>query len=606
MSAFARPRLCPLDIPLILETIGTFLPLKDHCVCSLVSRQWYASIAPFVWWHILSDCDAILRRLYRFRSAPNIQLHPDYRLEAEYLGLIDRLVRRVDAAPGLHRWRRTHLDCVSYLSFILMGWLCDNTRVIVYHYRPPPKLGYWDERRAFKVSTQYLTTQERPNRIIEVVERSRHLERLFLEDEHEPEGPITYHWQTLATPGSIGAGARLWTMQPRWPNLQSVELRHCRVEHQFLQVLFSNCPALRQMWLSHVSFEDPGTGKLQGALFQQPSQGVLATTTPVLSAGAFKMPPIQVLGLCRVSGITLGDQVEFAGQLPQLRVLAFIQHPSEIDRTFILKPSFHALRKLDLISGKKGPSQTRSVSSLIVLMLYLEDLTLQDYIVTSAVFNAIRERRSTLKRLAFKRCSVATDFEGWSTTSLPHSVLRCCSNLHTFWCTGHESMSLDCNPELFDQQRWVCADLEDLKITPDCAPKNNATYTAVEAQAALCLQLSMLSQLKNLSFAGSIGCRLFQVGDGLLLPSRFEQLEILDLASTELESCARLTVEHARIMAQGWPCLKAIHGLYHMENREFVEYMRGHRPEVRLSQYQMSEEAVPVPSTEDMGARSAS
>ncbi|KAF9562697.1 hypothetical protein EC968_005179 [Mortierella alpina] len=184
--------LSPLDLPMVLEEIGTFLGPSDLCACALVNRHWHVYFAPFLYWLALEDCDAIVKRLYDINIARPLkrgdsanfetaEFNPNYRLQADYLAHIDALLERIKRSSSIHRESRRVLASLSYRSFIILGTLCDNIRRIDFTFcspESPPSPGPEVSPEVYAMSTQHMLTQQRPDRVTEVLERT--LKRLRL------------------------------------------------------------------------------------------------------------------------------------------------------------------------------------------------------------------------------------------------------------------------------------------------------------------------------------------------------------------------------------------------------------------------------------------
>ncbi|KAK3822955.1 MAG: hypothetical protein J3Q66DRAFT_330493 [Benniella sp.] len=292
-------------------------------------------------------------------------------------------------------------------------------------------------------------------------------------------------------------------------------------------------------------------------------------------------PSVELLVFSRVSGLTIFQQMNFARQLPNLVQFLFIKSSMVEDRLDDLLPGFRSLQKFHLVQTNSNIQDTVNVDSSLRALTSnrLNDLAIEGVVIRNSLSLVIQRHSLHLTSLSIENCRISSDMEGADT--LLHTLLQCCPSLKNFKCLSID-VRLCCDPALFDQHVWTCTDLENLTVVPDCEPRNDL-YTAVQAQEAFFSRIATLSQLKELSFAGCVGKRSFVVEDGLFLLRGMDKLEMVQLASSGLDDCVKLTEQHAEFMAREWPQLKVILGPYHMECRSFVAYLKSHRPDVRVS-----------------------
>ncbi|KAF9281473.1 hypothetical protein BGZ68_006626 [Mortierella alpina] len=574
--------LSPLDLPLVLEEIGTHLKPSDLYACALVSRHWNTYFAPFLYWLALEDCDAIAQRLYDINIARPLKLgkfanvesrkkfDPNYRLQVDYLSHVDALVKKIDhssSSSAMHRRARRTLRCESLMSFILLGTLCDNVREIFLTLRSSSTLA--DPRpevdpEVYTMSRKHLLTQERPDRVVQVLERCARLERLVLKDRFTAYG--AYYQLTRSARLGHWRDVRLPLTAPRWPNLKLVELHGCTLDGSFLRILFINAPILKILRLTEISIRttsDPNADL--GFLDPHPDAH----------------PALEELLIFRPDIYPIGMQLELARLQPKLKTLQ-ITYEQDSGPPLFFAPGFHALEKL-----RVHTKSSYSIAPVVQAANRLGHLWVEGKVVIDeAMALGIKRHSWTLTTLTINCLARAT----WQPVSNNgaenplHLILRSCHALKS--CTMLNP-SLDCNPAEFDRP-WVCNEIEHLIILPNCEPKDigagqTAAYTSFQAQAALYLQLSRLKSLKTLGFGGGVGSRSFYVEEHLEMLCGLDQLEVLHLHSQDLDSNAQVTVEHAVLVTNHWPRLKAIQGLYHFVCKPFVEYVKTHRPDLDLS-----------------------
>ncbi|KAI1312308.1 hypothetical protein EDD11_002962 [Mortierella claussenii] len=278
-----------------------------------------------------------------------------------------------------------------------------------------------------------------------------------------------------------------------------------------------------------------------------------------------------------------GQQImSFAAQLPVLERFRFV---GEIERPLYLPGTnnFPTLKRLELIMQSEDSRMENTIMAGVVrAMNCIEELPLYTISISSGLLRDIRQHSRTLTMLRFQSCSVASDLKDIHL----HQIFRSCYVLKSLVCTylpASPNVTLACDPCIFDQQIWACSGLETLRVAPDCVLRGMG-YDSLEAQAAFFQQLAMLPYLKELGFARGVGSRSFYLEETLhLLIQSVPNLEVLDVASTELENNANFKPDHAELICRGLPNLKALRGLYHIDCREFVNYIRQHRPEVDLA-----------------------
>ncbi|KAF9983888.1 hypothetical protein BGZ75_004554 [Mortierella antarctica] len=605
--------LSPFDLPMVLEEIGTFLSPSDLCACALVNRHWHTYFAPFLYWLALEDCDAILQRLYdiniarpleigwyanpenvnakyfktrNFKKPKNLKeiknfrtkkiFDPKYRLEVDYLSQIDTLLRRIEhpsVSSAVHRKARRVLSCQSLMSFILMGTLCDNVREIDFSFKAPPTLispGPGISPEVCAISTKHVLTQERPDRVTEVIERSTRLERLVLKDDCEKH-PAIYRWTNSSLPGSRRDVQLPFLSTPRWPNLRLVQLCGCALDDSFLRTLFVNTPVLKSLRLDEITIR---------------STSNFDTDLGTLDLHPDAHPALEELMMFRPKNYPIKKQMELARVQPSLKTLS-LTYNKEFHPPLFIAPGFHALRKLRVHVITFG--EACNIAPIVQSANRLEDLWIGGRVVLDeALALAIKRHRQTLTKLVIDitvGSEPTTLHSPWSLNGPEnplHLILRSCHALKS--CTIPSSV-LKCDPAQFGQP-WVCHEMEELAILPDCEPETPlrlSSYTAFQAQSALFLQLSRLRYLKTLGFSGGVGSRSFYVEDHLSMLCELDELEELQLYSYDLQTNARLTVEHAMLVTNNWPRLKAIRGLMHFVNEDFVEYVRMQRPDLDLT-----------------------
>ncbi|KAF9954834.1 hypothetical protein BGZ72_004263 [Mortierella alpina] len=596
----------PFDLPVVLEEIGTLLEPSDLYACALVSRHWHSSFAPFLYWLALEDCDAIAQRLYDVNIARPLKIgvldnfmtknfkapmmaktkssktekifDPKYRLEADYLAHIDTLVKRIEHSPTsfVHRQMRTVLSCRSFMSFILLGTLCNNIREIDFLFTAPPSYinpGPGISPAVCAISTKHLFTQERPDRVIEVIERSTRLERLVLKDDCEKHS-VVYRWVRSAMPGPW-RDVQLPLSAPRWPNLSHVQLLGCVLDNSFLRTLFVNTPMLKSLRLSEItirSLSNPGAD------------------LDVLNPHPDTHPTLEELMIFRPKNYPMRMQMDLARVQPSLKTL-LLTYGKNFDQPLFFAPGFHALRKLRVLVRVESVQNAYNFVPIVQAANQLEDLWIEGkVIIDEALSLAIKKHSRTLTKIVID-CYSELEPTAWhplGSLNGPenplHMILRSCYALKS---CALRSPALDCDPAEFELP-WACNEIEELTILPDCEPRmpsagQFSSYTPEQAQSALFLQLSRLKALKTLDFGSGVGSRSFYVEGHLEMLCELDQLQVLSLYSQGLASNAKLTVEHAMLFANNWPHLKAIRGLYYFVCGPFVEYLKMHRPHLDLT-----------------------
>ncbi|KAF9966850.1 hypothetical protein BGZ70_001016 [Mortierella alpina] len=600
----------PLDVPMILEEIGTFLGPSDLYACALVNRHWHSHFAPFLYWLALEDCDAIVQRLYDNNVAYPLEIgayanyktnnikagnfliknfkkpnkfktqkifDPKYRLEEDYLSQIDTLLRRIEnpsTSSVVHRKARRVLSCQSLMSFILLGTLCDKVREINFSFKAPPTFispGPGIDPQVCALSTKHVFSQERPDRVIEVIERNALLERLVLKDDCEKH-PAVYRWVDPALQ-KPWCDVQLPLTAPRWPNLRWVQLSGCVLEDSFLRTLFANTPVLKSLRLDEITVHRTSNS---------------GTDLDLLDLHPAAHPALEELMMFRPKNYPIGMQMDLARVQPNLKSLS-LTYNKQFHGPLFTTPGFYALRRLRIHAVDAGAGC--NISAIVQSANRLEDLWIggEGVILDEALALAIRRHCQTLTKLVI-------DIRYWSMPRLDHPpgslngpenplhmILRSC---HALLSCTFPSSALSCDPAEFARP-WGCNEIEKLIVVPDCEPEEplpgQASYTPLQAQSALFLQLSRLKSLKTLGFSGGVGSRSFHVEDQLRMLCGLEELEELQLYSSSLETNPKLTVEHGRLVSHHWPRLKAIRGLMHLASESFVEYVRIHRPDLDLT-----------------------
>ncbi|CAO3566725.1 unnamed protein product [Mortierella alpina] len=590
--------LSPLDVPMILEEIGTFLDPSDLYACAVVNRHWHSHFAPFLYWLALEDCDAIVQRLYDNNIAYPLEIgayanykkkniktrnfsqkifDPKYRLEADYLSHIDTLVRRIEhpsTSSVVHRRARRVLSCQSLMSLVLLGTLCDKVREINFSFKAPPTFispGPGIDPRVCALSTKHLLSQERPDRVIEVIERNTHLERLVLVDDCEKH-PAVYRWVDPALQ-KPWCDVQLPLRAPRWPDLRLVQLSGCVLKDSFLRTLFVNTPTLKSLRLDKITIHRTSNS---------------GTDIDLLDVHPDAHPALEELMMFRPKDYPIGMQMDLARVQPNLRSLS-LTYDKQFQAPLFIAPGFYALRRLRI--HLIGVGAGCHMGALVKSASRLEELWIGGggVVLDEALALAIIRHRQTLTKLVIDipRWTMRRTYHAPESLTGPenplHMILRSC---HALLSCTFPDLTLNCNPAEFDRP-WGCHEIEELIITPDCEPKDpfpgESSYTPLQAQSALFLQLSRLRSLKTLGFSGGVGFRSFHVEDHLRMLCELEDLEELQLYSISLETNPRLTVEHGRLVTQHWPRLKAIRGLMHVVSKPFVEYVRIHRPDLDLT-----------------------
>ncbi|KAF9113112.1 hypothetical protein BGX27_002177 [Mortierella sp. AM989] len=406
-------RLVPFDLPLVLEQIGTHLEPKDLLSCTLVCRDWYTQFAPFIWWYILEDCDELLHRIYNkhknattktqttkstkitktYTKKSKINTNgPPFHLETEYMRIIGEYTQKIDnSSCVIHRQRRTRLAYRSFLSFILLGWLCDNIKVINFIFREPPTFmqpQFKNSGSTYNLSDQYYTSQEKPDRIVEIIEKSRRLEELYLEDWGSP----VYRWLDRQLNDAMTLGVDV--ASPRWPNLLYIKLSDCAIDQDFLRILLFNCPSIKHLSLREITIH----GRSDFEIFSFPGDHSFGDNRS--NSGTDNLhfyPPIQKLALYKLKGVTLRQQMHFASQLPKLESLSLsdeiISFPA-----LLLDEGFRALRSLQLsqrIQEYGGPDS----AVIIRTASRIEDLSLKNIRISSPICRAIKGHYACLTHL---------------------------------------------------------------------------------------------------------------------------------------------------------------------------------------------------------------
>ncbi|KAF9178141.1 hypothetical protein BGZ51_008083 [Haplosporangium sp. Z 767] len=580
-----RKGLSPLDLPNIIEQVGTYLGLKDLCACALVNSHFYIYLGPFLWWLSLENTGAILWHLYnsniRFiaqKVSQKNSVNPLYRLEEDFLNHIDKLVKKIESTSAIHRRTRTHLSSTSLLSFILLGWFCDNVRSIDFRFlkqnaphESPRDLDHKLDPAIYTISMDYAYSQERPDRIVQVIERSRCLEELTLQNTMAKEtSALFYRWIDARLPERLHRESPL--IAPQWPHLHTVYLRECNIDGDFVRILLCNSPLLRRLLLFDIDFHQ-GTKTQPSTL--RPSMDTPDNIDSNQESGSDAHPSLRELTLRYFHTMRLAANQDLARLLPHYQKLAVAEEKG-YNPWLSFQTGFKSLRTLYLVFPPLSIENPHSVNitGVVIAAARLENLTIGGGICFDEILcSAIRERSGTLTTLAIQ---YDVGIMGYSSSL--YSILRSCYKLKSFKVFG---LTLDCDPAEFDKP-WACTELETLVVTPNCVARESM-YTSLEAQRAFYRQIASLIHLKVLGFGGGVGCNSFYAADELHLLAGLEQLEILNLKSVRFEGNAALTVEDAQMMERCWPKLRAILGLYHMDLEPFVSYMESHRPEVSLA-----------------------
>ncbi|KAF8976429.1 hypothetical protein BGZ46_008266 [Entomortierella lignicola] len=609
-------RLSPLDLSFVLENIGNQLSLKDILNCTLVSKNWYSHFAPYVWWHILEDCDKLLLHIYQknrlvsipattitrttirraaatttttnpnspFKNtatnrAPTVPTDPSFHLETEFVKYISEFSQKIENSPyaGHLKRTRTHLNSKSFISFILLGWLSENVKVINYVFTTPPfyqdylrynnipNTGTAKVPKNCVISDQYYNTHERTHRAIEIIEKSRHLRVLNMEDSFG--NKFVYSWISLL-PSTVVFSYTL-PPPPQWPNLISVELKGCKLDKFFLNILIVNSPSLKRLTLSEI------TVTRLSDIYDFPDKSY-TIGDDTSDESIFGIPIIQELYLYRVEGVTSRQQIHFASQLPKLTNFSFIDNDESTPQVS-LTSGFKALRTLRLVQRKAlfrgGYHQVMLYASRI------EELKLSGITMDPSVCRSFEGNFRTLTDVHLDSCG--GDPTSSVNNNILHRILRSCYHLKSLKSTNGEQ--LYCDPYLFEREPWICTEIETLVVAPNCTTRAGS-YTIEEARTRYFQQICSLMNLRDLGFAGGVGRYGFVVEEGIcMLVVHLDQLEILRLESDGLETNADLTVEHAKMISKALPNLRAIRGFYHMDRRDFVDYLKEHRPEISLS-----------------------
>ncbi|KAK3846436.1 MAG: hypothetical protein J3R72DRAFT_417645 [Linnemannia gamsii] len=566
-------KLHALELDLVLELIGAALD-NDNDVpalkaCSLINREWHRVFAPFLWWRVIDDVDKVLKRLYKTKYEPALGLaaiDPDAQIESEYLALIDDFVQKVttpSTSSAVHHRRRTHLQTSSLISFVILGGLLSQIRVINYAFEAPPQFESYDHSLGRKVtpencrmSNEYWKSKERVNNIATVLENCPLLQVLRLEDIAHCAEPL--EWLQLEPPSgrtSTGNGPFL----PRWPKLWRAIFGWATFDRHYLEIFLHNCPCLRILRLGYIDFLP-----VRGNIDTRP-----IFPDPTLFGDTSQGSGLEELVMWKLRDVSPEDQLNFALGLPALKTFSFRLDLSYVHLSF--KPGFPHLTSLTLSGDFNHEILIRAAHRLKYLKLE------GSRYVNEAMFKTIVRHRNTLETAIIDSNALAIDLgEG------PHMILRTCHRLLEL--SIHLPVAaLNCNPEMFRDQPWVCTHLRSLAIVLDCVPKNT-TYTPFQAQAAFFEQLtSTCLELQSLSFGGRAGSYDSQLHEGFALLSPLKQLEVLNLQSEAFTTNVQLTEEHGKLVVSEWPKLRAIKGLYHYASRPFVRYVQEHRPEVDLS-----------------------
>ncbi|KAF9966851.1 hypothetical protein BGZ70_001017 [Mortierella alpina] len=580
--------LSPFDLSLVLMEIGTLLGRSDLCACALVNRHWHSHFAPFVYWLELEKCNAIARRLYDINIArplkvgrfaqvkPEKSFDPNYRLLADYLAHMDALVERIkrpSSSPAFHRRIPRALLSLSYLSFTLLGTLSDNVRKINFTFvTPQPFADPGDEIDpdvyAFSAKEPI---QERPDRVMEVIERSGRLEHLALSDYCGSTIRI-FRWIHSANPGQW-RDMQLPLSAPRWPNLKLVELRVCTLDEFFLRTLFVNSPGLKILRLTEVSIRST-SGVDENLGFMNPHPDA--------------HPILEELLIARPKLFPAWMQVDLARIQPNLKTFQLCWETTS-EPPLLFARGFNALTTLGVYFDSPY-----SIAPVVQAASRLESMCIKGKLLLDEALCLAFKRHSwtltTLMIVTDTELRPATMFAPGSRNHAVdplHLILRTCHALK--FCTVLSPV-LKCDPTAFDQP-WACNEIEKLIIIPDCEPKavvpligqsSSASYTPLEAQHAFYRQLARLKSLQILGFYGNVGSRSFHAERYLELLCDLDQLEVLKWHARDLDSSAQPTIEHAVLVVNHWPRLKAIRGLYHYVCRPFVDHVKAHRPDLDL------------------------
>ncbi|KAI8345244.1 hypothetical protein B0O80DRAFT_521583, partial [Mortierella sp. GBAus27b] len=374
-----------------------------------------------------------------------------------------------------------------------------------------------------------------------------------------------------------------------------------------------------RLWLSTVSFKFPPDPTLSNrTLFDFQGTASSESNHDLMEADAthrsthghpYPYPAIEELGFVRVGGISLFEKLNFARQLPNLKRVLFINETFVADDTFEddhddtdisdifligdrlpdVPPGFRSLEKFHFVEihhenvpdpGNKHPLLALSSTN------NLKDLELGGVVIQKELSLAIRRHSIHLTGIEIKDCVLNRGFTG--SELMVHTLLGQCFALKKFKCQSRD-VPLYCDPVLFDRYPWVCSDLEVLVVAPDCTLwpgiEESRAFTSEEAQEGLFRQISTMTQLKELGFAGCVGLRSFSAERGLYLLKDLDQLEMLDVSCPFNFGGADLTEQHAEFMVAQWPQLKTVlRGPYHIyESPEFSVYMATHRPHVKVA-----------------------
>ncbi|CAO3566724.1 unnamed protein product [Mortierella alpina] len=580
--------LSPFDLSLVLMEVGTLLGRSDLCTCALVNRHWHAHFAPFLYWLELERCNTLAQRLYDINIArplkvgkyakvePEKSFDPNYRLLADYFAHVDALVERINrpsSSPTFHRRIPRALFSLSYLSFTLLGTLSDNVRKINFTFVTPQPFadpGFETDPEVYAFSDKE-PVQERPDRVMEVIERSGRLEQLALGDYCGYTTRI-FRWIHSAIPGPW-RDIQLPLSAPRWPNLKLVELRVCTLDAFFLRTLFVNSPGLKTLRLTEVSIRSTsGVEENLGFMDVHPDAH----------------PVLEELLIARPRLFPAWMQVDLARLQPNLKTFQLCWDRTS-DPPLPFARGFNALTTLGVYIDS-----TYSIASIVQAASRLEYMCIKGKIILDeALCLALKRHSWTLTTLMIITDSELRPASMFAPGLMNHAadpvhlILRTCYALK--FCTVLSPV-LTCDPTAFDQP-WACNLIEKLIIIPDCEPKavvlstgqsSSASYTSLEAQHAFYRQLARLKSLQILGFHGNVGCRSFHPEGHLELLCGLDQLEVLNWHARDLETSAQPTMEHAELVIHHWPRLKAIRGLYHYVCRPFVDHVKAHRPDVDL------------------------
>ncbi|KAF9084767.1 hypothetical protein BGX23_010249 [Mortierella sp. AD031] len=593
----------PLELPSILELIGAVLDNNDDVgslkACSLVNHEWHRLFAPFLWWRVIDNLDKLLKRLHKARFGEDVIVDPAAQLEPEFLALVDEFTKKVDdpsLPSAIHRHRRTHLSTPSFLSFVILGWLCDQIRVVDYYFSIPPRfenynasLGAMVAPENCRMSDEYCNSHQRIDSVVGILENNPQLEVISLNDNSGYSYNPPFQWQQLDD--------RTTSETPRWPKLDAFTIKMANVDRHFLEILLHNSPNLQKLQLQNIKIITVRGNNGNRSIFPDPTaapsyKDQIQNYLRPLSLGGrnaanqdqdphssdklnYPFARLEDLTILQLDGISVERQMAFALGLPALKSFSFRADPDLGSFSLFFRPGFHQLTTLVLVGDFNQEVLVRAANRL-------QHLTLSgSTVVDEALFRTICRHNETLETVVIK----ADINNAVDQTSYPnrgeglHQILRTCHRLEKFLVL---SPLFNCNPALFRDQPWACTRLRTLIVVPDCVPKY-PTYTAFHSQAAFFGQVSTLTELKELGFGGGTGENEFMPDEGLHLLTGLKELEVLNLRSGSLETNAQVTEEHAKLVASEWPNLKAIKGLYHYACRPFVDQVKLSRPDIDFS-----------------------